>query len=348
MSAGLFRGSGGDRDRARPVPRVRIRYRRPPDGSRVHTQELLHDGPRYKLTRQTLSGEGPPLEVGEAASLGPGSTLLWFTYPDRGFEVAACYHPDGDLAGYYTNLVAPPRLEEGEWHLDDRWLDVWQPAAGEADLLDEDELEEAVERGWIDEAEAARVRGRADRVLRLAAVGSWPPAEVKRTSTDDLRSLRFRRDRPGAYRANLASGRVIAFGMYFMIAASVTSVIFSAFTHALSGNPREQAVWLSLLTAEALVLLPLSLGGALPATRRSYPREAMTERSLFLGAVVTAGAVLLVNEARLWSVLLAGVYGSLAFFLAVFAACRAWWDREFPGLALSGAVISVAALLFLL
>lgn len=348
MSAGLFRGSGGDRDRGQAAPRVRIRYRRPPDGTRIHTQELVHDGPRFKLTRLAVSEGEAPLEVGGEVSLDPGSTLLWFTYPGRGFEVAACYRPDGDLAGYYTNFVAPPRLDGDEWHVEDRWLDVWQPAEGKADLLDEEELEEAVERGWIEEGEAARVRARADRVLRLAAVGSWPPTEVRRTSTGDLRPLRFRRDRPGAYRANLASGRVIAFGMYFMGAASVTSVAFSAFTDALSGDPREQAVWLSLLAAEALVLLPLALGGTLPATRRSYPREAMTERSLFVGAVVAAAAVLLVNDARMWSVLLAAVYGSLAFFLAVFAVCRAWWDREFPGLALSGAAISVAALLFLL
>ncbi|MFB6368235.1 MAG: DUF402 domain-containing protein, partial [Gemmatimonadota bacterium] len=64
------------------------------------------------------------------------------------------HHPDGDRAGWYTNLIEPPELEGRRWRIRDRWLDVWQPADGEPRLLDEDELEAAADEGLVDADEA--------------------------------------------------------------------------------------------------------------------------------------------------------------------------------------------------
>ena len=55
-----------------------------------------------------------------------------------------------------------------------RSLDVWLDARGTR-VLDEDEMEDAVGRGWVDPVTAARAREEAARLTADAARGSWPP-----------------------------------------------------------------------------------------------------------------------------------------------------------------------------
>ena len=107
-----------------------MEYHRPPADVRTYRQELLHDGDRLKITLLLLPPGSTPLKMGDAATLPVGSAVLWFTFPDAPYEVAACYDPAGDFAGYYTNLVRPPELGPGRWRITDLFLDVWQPPKG--------------------------------------------------------------------------------------------------------------------------------------------------------------------------------------------------------------------------
>ncbi len=274
--------------------------------------------------------------------------MLWFLFPGKAWEVAAAYDADGELVGYYTNFIRPPRIEPGRWHITDLFLDVWQPVGGDARLLDDDELEAAVAAGTIDAAEARSAENEAAAVMRAAEVGRWPPRIVKEYPLADVPALRLRRDRPGTYYANLVVGRLIAFGIYTLGAISLTSLAFAALTEAFHGN-RPALVSFGVVTAiEMVVLLGLSLAGRLPATRRPRPEEILTERMLFLGALVTGLAVLLNPDEQLWRGALMGIYGALGVFLGVFAVARLRWDERFPVLAVAGLIVCVAAFVVLL
>lgn len=322
---------------------------RPPGRARVHRQELLHDGPELKITLGAVPEEGQPREVASGrAVLEPGARLLWFTFPGRRYEVASFHGPDGELLGHYTNLVRPPSLEGDDWEITDLFLDVWQPrGAEEAVLLDRDELAAARERGWIGADEARAAAELADRILAEAREGGWPPAPVRRWTLERVPELRLRRDRPGLYHANLVANRIIAVGMYFLGAASLTTAGFAAATDALVLRGAARVAWLAGLGVEAAALLGIGLAGRLPATRRVRPEEALTERTLFWGSALAALAVLVIHESSLWETLLSAVYGTLALFLVIFAAARATLDRRFPGLALAGLAVCALALVLL-
>lgn len=277
------------------------------------------------------------------ATLNAGASLLWFSFPGRPYEVAALYDREGRLLGHYTNLVVPPELDGEEWRIEDRFLDLWQPARGDPRLLDREELREARASGLLDEEEAARVEATARKLLRRARAERWPPSPVLRWDLGTVDSLRYRRDRPGEYVANLISNRIIAFGLYFLGLASLTSLVMAAWPLLGHGRP-PQGSWLAVLAVEAGLLLPVALAGRLPATRRVRPDRAMTETTLFFGAAAMATAVLVVNDSSLWRVLLGSVYGTLAVFLAVFAACRSLLDRAVPVLALAGLAVCILAL----
>lgn len=327
-----------------------IVYTRPPDDVQHFSQELLHDGSACKISLLMLPPEGPPLRVGEV-DVPPGGAVLWFMFPGRTYEVGAVYDADGEFLGYYTNFVRPPQPETAVWHLTDLFLDVWQAPHGPPRLLDEDEMEEAAARGWIEVEDVERTRAEAAAVLRAARNDRWPPGVVHRNPLSAVGSLRFRRDAPGTFYANLVTGRLIAFGIYALGAISLTSVVFAAVTNALqpgAGPSGARIAWLTVIAIELLVLLTLALVGRLPATRRPLPQEALNERLLFIGTLVAGAAVLLYPDSRLWRAALTGLYSTLAVFLTIFAVSRARFDRRFPLLAVTGLAVCVAAILLLI
>jgi len=328
---------------------VAIVYRRPPDDVQHFSQELLHDGPACKISLLVLGTSDEPLRVGEV-DVPPGGAVMWFMFPGRPYEVGAVYDAAGGFVGYYTNFVRPPRPETTVWHLTDLFLDVWQPPHGPPRLLDEDELAEAARNGWVDIEDLERTRAEAAAVLRAARTGRWPPRVVTRNPLDAVPSLRFRRDARGTFFANLVIGRLIAFGIYALGAISLTSVGFAAFTNALqpgAGLSVARVTWMVVIGLEILAILGLALAGRLPATRRPRPEEALTERLLVIGTVVAGIAVLLYPDSRLWHAALVGLYSTLGVFLAIFAACRARYDRRFPVLASVGLAVCVAAIIAL-
>lgn len=280
--------------------------------------------------------------------MGRGGVVLWYLFPGRQYEVAAVHDAGGAILGYYTNFLRPPEVGPETWDLTDLFLDVWQAPGEEARLLDEDELEQAVATGAIGGDEAREVRSEAEAVLRAARAGRWPPKIVREYPLEDVPALRLRRDHPGTYFANLIVGRLIAFGIYALGAVSLTSLAFAAMTDAFEPDHPGLTAWMIVIGIELLVLFGLSLAGRLPATRRPRPEEVLSERILFTGALISGLALFLYPDSELWRNGLIGIYSALGVFLGVFAVARFRYESRFPGLAATGVILCVAALLVLL
>ena len=168
---------------------VRIRYRRPPDREQVFEQWLVaRDGAaivtlleRAELTR--------PMTVDGVTLLEPGSPIVWFSFAGARHDIGRFHRADGAFTGLYANVLTPVEgLDGSEWSTTDLFLDVWQPAHGAAQLLDADELADALARGWVDAATAAAAHAEAQRLLAGAADGSWPPPVVGRWTLERARA----------------------------------------------------------------------------------------------------------------------------------------------------------------
>ena len=88
----------------------------------------------------------------------PYSVFL-FTNDDRSFR------------GWYVNLEGPHVRTELGFDYEDELLDVWVALSAEPELLDEDELEEAVRCGFVTDERAAEIRAVASYIL---ANPPWP------------------------------------------------------------------------------------------------------------------------------------------------------------------------------
>jgi predicted RNA-binding protein associated with RNAse of E/G family len=78
---------------------------------------------------------------------------------------------DGSFRGWYVNLERGQTRSPAGFDYEDDLLDVWVALGAEPEVLDEDELEEAVARGFVAQPRATEIRATAERVL---AEPPWP------------------------------------------------------------------------------------------------------------------------------------------------------------------------------
>lgn len=169
---------------------VLIHYLRPPGRRDVFHQHLVHDGEDVKVTFATDLTFEPPVTVDGETVLETGSEVVWFTFPGEWHDIGRFHTADGQFRGWYANVLTPPVFEAGDvWRTTDLFLDVWLPAeGGEPKLLDRDQLDEALEEGWIGGATGKRALREGERIIAACRRGRWPPEVTKEWTRERARA----------------------------------------------------------------------------------------------------------------------------------------------------------------
>ena len=171
-------------------PLVHIHYLRPPDRERVYTQHLIFEEEGVKVTfAQDLNFESP-IRIAGAVVLETGSEAIWFTFPGAWHDIGIFHRADGSFTGTYANILTPCVFAEGGiWRTTDLFLDLWIDVDGHIHTLDEDELDEAERKGWVDRETAQRAREEATTLCAQAEAGLWPPVVVGEWTLARARAL---------------------------------------------------------------------------------------------------------------------------------------------------------------
>jgi len=158
---------------------VKIHYRRPPDRVAVYENELVHAAPDVTVTVMRATRLEKPVTVGQQIILENGAPVVWFTFPDADHDIGRFHTRAGVFTGIYANILTPVEfISPTEWRTTDLFLDIWIGNDDAARILDEDELADAVERGWIEPATAEAARASAARLVEAHRNGTWPPRVV--------------------------------------------------------------------------------------------------------------------------------------------------------------------------
>lgn len=170
---------------------VRIHYLRPPDREELFVQRVVHESDEVVVTLVDHATLPRPVQVDGTVVLDPGAPAVWFTFPGAWHDVGRFHRVDGTFTGIYANILEPVTfLGPREWRAVDLFLDLWLGEGGAAPrLLDEDELEEALARGWLDPTTGAAARAEAERLLVLARARRWPPAIVHEWTLERARAV---------------------------------------------------------------------------------------------------------------------------------------------------------------
>ena len=171
-------------------PLVHIHYLRPPDREQIFTQHLIHEEEGVKVTYAHDLHFEAPMRIAGAVVLETGSEAIWFTFPGAWHDVGLFHRADGSFTGTYANILTPCVFEGGGiWRTTDLFLDLWIDPTGDLVRLDDDELEEAEAKGWVDRETAQRAREEATTLSVQAAAGLWPPEVVGRWTLARARAL---------------------------------------------------------------------------------------------------------------------------------------------------------------
>lgn len=133
------------------------------------------------MTLMSAAAVDRPTTVAGRTVLEPGAPVVWFTFPGAWHDIGRFHTARGDFTGYYANILTPVELTSGPgdvWHTTDLFLDIFLDLDGEAHVLDRDEFDGAVARGWIDPPTARAAETEAHRLVEAARAGAWPPAIV--------------------------------------------------------------------------------------------------------------------------------------------------------------------------
>jgi hypothetical protein len=137
------------------------------DGRRLTTYSVVPEIHRLALAegfwRQNLLPPGRLL----------GAVGKHYFYTEY-FDVLACYGLDGELAGYYCDIVTPLQKVGAEYFLTDLFLDYWLAPGQPPQALDQDEFEAGVAQGLMAEDEVAHARETFARVQREIEAGIFP------------------------------------------------------------------------------------------------------------------------------------------------------------------------------
>ncbi len=170
-------------------PLIRIHYRRPPQGLQVFEQTLVLDREDVKVTLAENMPYQPPMRIEGSIVLELGSDVVWFTFPGAWHDIGRFHRADGTFTGCYANILTPPVLDGERWDTTDLFLDVWVGRDGKTLLLDEEELDEALGREWVDRGTAERARAEARSLVEGAEGGTWPPPVVAEWTLERCRSV---------------------------------------------------------------------------------------------------------------------------------------------------------------
>jgi predicted RNA-binding protein associated with RNAse of E/G family len=95
-----------------------------------------------------------PWQEGEIIIAQPG--YKWVTRWETGkpYIINKFYDDKDNFIAFYCDVARPVRRIDGGFEFDDLYLDIWQPVGQPALILDDDELQDAVEAGYVTQTEA--------------------------------------------------------------------------------------------------------------------------------------------------------------------------------------------------
>lgn len=162
-------------------------YCRPPDRvSRIPTRVLSVDSTTVRWLNELAPREA--LRFDGEVVMDRGGWAVWFVGNGASYDLGKVYSADGRHTGYYVDVLEPVRWQGDDLAtiepLTDLFLDLWVAPDGRWQILDEPEFQEAEERGWITQQQAAHARRTLEQLVELA--------QADRLVTPEMREFELR------------------------------------------------------------------------------------------------------------------------------------------------------------
>ncbi len=163
---------------------VTLTYKRPPDRVNHFQQQLLYMDEEVIVTSQRVSPSSPIVQNGKTV-LANNFAAVWFVFTGLWYDVGKVYNLNNEWTGYYCDIMQPvKRSVDATGKLDcfeitDLFLDLWINPDGTYQIQDEDEFEEAIQKGAISPELAEKAGAALSALIVKVETGKFPPQIVQ-------------------------------------------------------------------------------------------------------------------------------------------------------------------------
>ncbi|MDI3476375.1 MAG: uncharacterized protein PWQ95_2103, partial [Thermococcaceae archaeon] len=119
-----------------------------------------------------------PLLVNGVKVIDNGYRMVYFAFIGENYDILKVYDEKGNFKGLYIDVLAYTKRYGDALEMLDLFLDIFVFPSGEAFLLDEDELEMALNYGLIDRGTLDFAYSVAGEILEKLKRGEFPPEIV--------------------------------------------------------------------------------------------------------------------------------------------------------------------------
>lgn len=152
---------------------------RPHGDEVVYEQELVQDADDLVISRFTFFDLKEPLVIGGKEVLANGYEAVMFEFFDPPLEIMKIRDMSGNFTGYYCNINTKPSRFEGGYEIVDLYMDVFVLPDLRYEILDKEEFETAVKKGWLSNEQVSLAKATVDRIIRDIEAGNFPPVVVR-------------------------------------------------------------------------------------------------------------------------------------------------------------------------
>lgn len=159
--------------------KIHLRYIRLPDQVMDLYNDLIYKSEKVIVGRSQITSTNTVTFDGEVV-LAPGFQIIYFELIGKWFSIGKIRNLKGRHTGYYCDVVTPIRhLKDGVFELTDLFLDLWVSPYLKYKVLDEEELEAAYKKGWINKRLYEKAKLELKKLINLVKQGKFPPYHVK-------------------------------------------------------------------------------------------------------------------------------------------------------------------------
>lgn len=130
-----------------------------------------------------------PLMAGDEVIVEGSFSGISYNFWDQWFNVISVYDERMEFKGYYSDILTPIQKTWTLVTTTDLFLDLFMFPDGRWIVVDEDEFEEALAKGMMDDGIARNARAAIDMISKRAKAGDWPPDIVNKVPSDPVRTL---------------------------------------------------------------------------------------------------------------------------------------------------------------
>ncbi|ASJ00368.1 DUF402 domain-containing protein [Thermococcus gorgonarius] len=162
------------------MKRIHLIYKRIPNRVLERDDEVIADLGDVIVARSRFEGMLVPLKVNGVKVIDNGYGMVYFAFVGENYDILKVYDREGNFKGLYIDVLAYTKREGSKLEMLDLFLDIFVFPNGEAFLLDEDELEMALNYGLIDRKTFDLAHSVARDILEKLKRGEFPPEIVWR------------------------------------------------------------------------------------------------------------------------------------------------------------------------